>query len=192
MSEAEISNKPEEVADPFRRKLEERRAAQETQAVPMEFAGFPCKVIPLPWGVFVLSGRMPEYLTLMVLSDPSEASSQKRELTNEEVREGEAFKCSVVCRVVVSPRIVAEGIPGPGEYLYADLMETAPEFVGGVFRWVMRGCPLPKKESEGKGETLTAEALENFPSKRRQSKRAGTRANGKARRKKAVRTNAAD
>ena len=172
--------------DTFKERLERRRKEQEAHAVPMVFEGFPCTAIPLPWQVFTLSGRMPEYLTLITLAEPGEKQAQKRELSADEIREGEAFKRTVVCRVVVSPRIIAEGVPKAGEYLYADLFETAPEFISGVFRWVMRGCPLPKKEGESEGEQLDAEALANFSDKERPGKRARARRDGKGRGSKSV------
>jgi hypothetical protein len=174
----------ENAVDPFRQKLEERRAAQEAQAVPMVFAGFPCTVIPLPWTVFTLSGRMPEYITNITLAEPGDATAAKRALTSDEVKEGEAFKRAVVCRVVVSPRIVLEGTPPEGGYTYADLFETAPEFLSGVFRWVMRGCPMTKEGEESEG--LDADALANFSDKKRPRKRARARNNGKARGRKSV------
>ncbi len=87
---------------------------------------------------------------------------------------------------MVSPRIILEGAPGAGEYLYADLFETAPEFLSGVFRWVMMGCPMPKEGGEDKG--LDADALANFPDKKRKGKRARARNNVKGRGSKPVAT----
>ncbi len=93
-----MSKTEDEIVDPFKRKLEEKRAAQEASAVPMVFAGFPCTVIPLPWTVFVLSGRMPEYITNITLAEPGDTTAAKRELTAEETKEGEEFKRAVICR----------------------------------------------------------------------------------------------
>jgi hypothetical protein len=218
--------------DPFRAKFEEARAKQEAQAVEMEFAGFPCKVIPLPYSVFLTSGRMPEYLTDIVLAEPSEKAAAAREPTAQEVKDGEEFRCKAVCRVMVWPRILnaadyaaeaerrrqwgadleaeraialarakketeraeiegrfeerakAEEDSRPPIYLYADVVETAPALVSALFQWIMRGCPMPKKE--GESERLDAEALANFPDKKRPSKRARARDNSKGRGPKSV------
>lgn len=147
--------------DPFKQKFEEARAEQASKAVAMEFAGFPCKAIPLPYSVFVVSGRMPEYLTNIVLAEPDEKAAEAREPTAEEVKESEKFRCTAVCRVLVEPRVIPEGTPAEGEYLYADLVETAPAFISAVFQWIMRGCPMP--EAKKGDEVLSVADLERFP-----------------------------
>jgi hypothetical protein len=148
--------------DVFKQKFEEERARQKAEAIKMTFEGFPCEVVPIPYGLFVTSGRMPDHLTRFVLAEDAQTARRAtEEMTGEEIVEGERFMRHVVCKALVSPRVVeVEPIP-EGGYLYADLMETAPKFVGAVFRWIMRGCPMPKKEKGA--EVLGVEDLENFP-----------------------------
>jgi hypothetical protein len=179
------------VTDVFKSKLKEARAEQEAHAVPMEFAGFPCKVIPLPLNVWMRSGRMPEalthkYLTLAAKGDDSAAP----QLSPEEALGASAFRRVAVCRVVVEPSIIPEGQPADGELLYADIVETAPAFVAAVFDWIQLGCPMLKEGEEG--EALTGADLGNFPDKPQRSEHARPRAARKSRGAKAVGAAAAD
>jgi hypothetical protein len=179
------------VNDAFKDRLRQARAEQEAEAVPMEFAGFPCRVIPLPLNVWMRSGRMPDFLTSKYLAAAEAGEDETAvNLTPEEALEATAFRRKAVCRVMVEPRIVEEGDPGEGGYLYADIAETAPAFVGSVFDWISLGCPLPEKGSEGKA--LGAEALSRFPTQKSRRKRARARAVGEDGRQKAVGANAAD
>jgi hypothetical protein len=150
----------QKIDDVFQQKLDEARERQRAQAIPMVFEGFPCKVIPLSWATFIASGRMPGRLTDVMLAEPGEAQGAPPDFTKDEVIEGEAFRRTAVCRVLAEPRIIAEGQPGEGEYLYADLLETAPAFISAVFRWILAGCPKPKGEE---AEGLSADDLERFP-----------------------------
>jgi hypothetical protein len=171
------------ITDTFKNKLREARVAQEAEAVEMEFAGFPVKVIPLPLNVWMRSGRMPEALTYKYLAAARTGDdSAAPQLSAER---------SAVCRFMVEPRIIPEGVPGEGELLYADIVETAPVFVSAVFDWISLGCPLPKGKGE-EGEALGAEDLAKFPDKSRRGKRARPRAARKGRGAKAVGADAAD
>jgi hypothetical protein len=150
-------------SDIFRRKLEESSERERAAAVPMEFEGFPCKVIVMPRAAFIRAGRMPEYLTQMVIeqADNREPTVTPDTLTAEQVVEGLNFKRFAVCSVLAEPRVVASGRVPKGGYLYADLDESAPRFVSAVFAWVMTDCPMPKEE---KGvEVLGVEDLARFP-----------------------------
>ncbi len=150
--------------DIFRRKLEEARERRQSEGFPMEFAGFPCRVRPLARLDFIRAGRMPEYLTRMVIEFVDRVEKKTvtpDDLSAEQVVEGEQFKRRAVCAVLIEPRVVESGDVPPGGYLFADLDETAPEFVSAVFQWIMRDCPAPKEE---KGEeVLGVEDLEKFP-----------------------------
>lgn len=174
------------ITDAFKDKLKEARAEQEGEAVEMVFAGFPCRVIPLPLNVWMRSGRMPEALTSKYLA-VVKAGGEEVPLTPEEAIEATAFRRVAVCRVMVEPRIVEEGDDG---LLYADIVETAPAFVGAVFDWISLGCPLPKEG--GEGEALGAGDLSKFPSQKSGGKRTNARAARKDRGTKTVRANAPD
>lgn len=149
--------------DVFRQKLEESRERERAQAIQMEFEGFPCKVRVLPRIFFIQAGRMPEYLTTILIErlDGKESTIEPDKLTAAQTVKGENFKRDAVCAVLVEPPVVAEGKPPEGGYLYADLLEAAPAFVSAVFRWIMRDCPRPIQEKGD--ESLSVDALENFP-----------------------------
>ncbi|MDQ3744183.1 MAG: hypothetical protein M3444_07365 [Acidobacteriota bacterium] len=148
----------------FRQKLEAARARRQSEGVEMEFAGFPCKVRVLSRLHFIRAGRMPEYLTQIIIlrnqKRSEEADRVADEMTAEQVIRGEEFMRHVVCVTMVEPRVV-EASPVPeGGYLFADLLDSAPEFVQAVYEWVMRDCPVPEEE---KGEeVLGVEDLEKF------------------------------
>lgn len=164
-----MSNQHTDETDIFRRKLEERREAARAEAIPMVFAGFPCRVRRLTRMFFIRAGRMPEHLVsrLIALSDAEGqgAAAQMPERSAAEIIEGEVFVRRAVCAVLVSPQVV-EAAPVPeGGYLYAELEETAPEFVKAVYQWVTEDCPMPESEKGkgGEGEALTVSDLEKFP-----------------------------
>lgn len=167
-----MSNQHTDETDIFRRKLEERRAAALDEAIPMVFAGFPCRVRPLTRMFFIRSGRMPEHLVnrLIALSEAEEqgAKVEPPERSAAEIIEGEVFVRRAVCAVLVSPQVV-ESEPVPeGGYLYVELDKTAPEFVRAVYDWIIADCPLPPpaegKEGQGSGaESLSVGDLEKFP-----------------------------
>lgn len=165
-----MSNQHTDETDIFRRKLEERRAATIDEAIPMVFAGFPCRVRRLARMFFIRAGRMPEHLVsrIIALSEAEEqgaAAPPLPERSATEIIEGEVFVRRAVCAVLASPRVV-ESEPVPeGGYLYADLEETAPEFVRAVYDWILSDCPLPESEREkgGQGEALSVGDLERFP-----------------------------
>lgn len=171
--------------DVFRQKLEEARAAARAAAVPMVFAGFPCKVRVLPKIHFVNAGRMPEHLTrrLLAVTDKADAAQPAIEPTAAEIVEGEVFMRKAVCAVIVEPAVVEAAPVPPGGYLYADLLESAPAFISAVFQWIMRDCPMPKEE---KGEeVLGVEDLEKFPDGEGRSTRAKSGHKGKGQRERA-------
>lgn len=182
--------------DPFAAKLREAEDARRASPVAMEFAGFPCEVITAPAALFLKSRRMPDFLTRMVVEVEEKFSAgegdpnpRPRALTSAEMIEGENFQRHAICSVMHRPRVIAEGTPAEGEYLYADLAEKAPAFVREVFAWIMRGCPLPQEEG---GEALNTDDLARFPDGARRGARPKSGPASTKRGKKAVGVNAAD
>jgi hypothetical protein len=152
-------------ADVFRRKLEEARARREAEGFPMEFAGFPCKVRQLSRLHFIRAGRMPEYLTRLIVERINRGAEGAREMVEqaspEQMIQGEEFMRHAVCSVLIEPRVAPLGSRPEGGYLYGDLVENAPEFVEAVYAWIMADCPLPEEERE-EGVLSVADA-EKFP-----------------------------
>jgi hypothetical protein len=174
----------QKLGDVFAQKLEESRRAEESKAIPMVFAGFPCRVRVLPRVHFIRAGRMPDHLTRKIIANvdggapPAPSAAQ--------IVEGEQFFRRAVCAVLVEPP-VAEQEPVPeGGYLFADLEESAPAFVRAVYDWIVADCPMPEEE---KGEEVLGVAdLETFPEKAGRSAGAGDK--GAGGRSGAVRTDA--
>jgi hypothetical protein len=170
------------ITDTFTQKLDERAAAQpETPALEMTFAGLPCKVRPLPVDFYVRSGRMPDFLTRIAFS-LNDAEAIKRELESvsaDDVIQGRRFQGVAVCRVLDEPRVVlqeGDALDDDGALDYAELAERAPDFVDGIFSWVLMGCPVPEKGGEG----ISGETLETFSEKPGRTRRARTRGGRKA------------
>jgi hypothetical protein len=180
-------------ADVFRRKLEEARERRQSEGFPMEFAGFPCKVRQLSRLHFIRTGRMPEYLTRLVIASidrREEATATERQASAAEIVEGEVFMREAVCAVMVEPRVVASEPAPAGGYLYAELEENAPEFVQAVYQWVMQDCPAPEEE-KGEG-VLGVEDLARFPEVEAGVGGAEPRREGEVVGETAARTDAAD
>jgi hypothetical protein len=177
--------------DDFKSALEKSRAGREEKAIAMEFAGFPCKVLPLPRIFFISAGQMPDYLTRKVVErlDRTE-QTEGLQVTAEQIVVGEDFRRAAVCRVLVSPRVVSLGEVPAGGYLYADLLDDAPAFISAVFLWIMSDCPLPAEE-KGEG-VLGVEDLANFPDSAAGQRGAKSGAKGARRGKAAVRADAPD
>jgi len=169
------------ITDNFLHRLDEHKAVPlETPAVEMTFAGLPCKVRPLSLDIYLRSGRLPDYLTRIALSDfdAGTVAQETAGITTEAVLEGRKFQRVAVCRVLVEPRVadVPESETPEGCLSYRELSERAPDFVDTVFAWVLRGCPAPVKGGEG----VDGEALENFPEKPERAKSTRPRRRGKA------------
>ncbi|MDT7807322.1 MAG: hypothetical protein QOJ70_1135 [Acidobacteriota bacterium] len=179
-----MTTKSETISDVWKRELEAAPApAPVSEPVEMTFDGMPCRVRPLELAFYIRSGRVPAHLSraAMNLQNGNQEGFNKalEAVPIEDVIEGQKFQRMALCHALDEPRVVdapPEKVP-EGVISYMHMAETRPAFVDGVFVWILAGCPLPPKEGEGEG--LNAEALENFPEKRRGAKRSRARHNRK-------------
>jgi hypothetical protein len=179
----------ESIVDIWKQELAAPAAEADAEPVEMTFDGLPCKVRPVPLEFYVRSGRMPSYLTRIVLAsgDPAVIEREFATIKPEAVVEGREFQRAAVCRALVEPGVVdvTPGDEPEGTFSYRELAERRPAFVDAVFFWILRGCPVPAKGGEEEG--LTADDLAEFPDGPRRGKRARARRDGARKRKAASR-----
>jgi len=126
-----------EEAEKRKRQAEEAKAEK---AVEREFAGMPCRVIPLDMGLWVKAGLIPDYLAAVFYGNETKQRKDKP-LTEAEYQAALRLQKDMLCQSLDSPRLITEGEPKDGEFLYTDFVLTFPDVAEAILDWQKAGCP---------------------------------------------------
>jgi hypothetical protein len=147
------------IAEQFKQKLDE----QQSQTVPMVFAGFPCLARRLSLRAYLTCGHIPEALAVIYADDDNtRATARADAFTPEENLAAERFRLDVVCELIVDPKLVRhDGELAADEVRLADVFKVAPKFVAEAYDWFAAGCPDVPVRMEG-GEAVHIDDLAKF------------------------------
>ncbi|HKS27076.1 MAG TPA: hypothetical protein VJS44_04625 [Pyrinomonadaceae bacterium] len=146
----------------FREELKKRKA-EPPKVVEREFAGMPCEVQPLDIRAWIIAGLIPDYLATHMFA-VGKGLKKQDDATPKEYQAGIQAQKDILCASLVNPRLILEGEPQEGEFLYSEFVKHFMDVAQGILDWQMAGCPDVKVAVKG-GEVAVAD-LKNFPVER--------------------------